>query len=93
MANLPSHPALREGKTLNAVVRDYFKKGCTYIEILEFLKVHHQAKISLSTLKGLKKLNYFRRPLPKKRASFDEVKEVIREELCDSGSILGYRKL
>ena len=26
MANLPSHTALREGETLNAVVRDYFKK-------------------------------------------------------------------
>ena len=29
MANLPSHTALREGETLNAVVRDYFKKGYT----------------------------------------------------------------
>ena len=29
MANLPSHPALREGETLNDVVRDYFKKGYT----------------------------------------------------------------
>ena len=64
------------------------------MEILEFLKVHHKAKISLSTLKRtLKKLNYFRRPLPGKRASFDEVKEVIREELYGSGTILGYRRL
>ena len=82
MANLPSHPALREGETLNVVVRDYFKKGYTYIEILEFLKVHHKAKINLSTLKRvLKKLNCFRGTLLGKRAGFDEVKEVIREEL------------
>ena len=94
MANLPSHPALREGETLNAVVKDYFKKGYTYTEILEFLKVHHKAKISLSTLKRtLKKLNCFRRPLPGKRADFDEVKEVIGEELYGSGPILGYRRL
>ena len=67
MANLPSHPALREGETLNAVVRDYFKKGYTYIETLKFLKVYHKAKITLSTLKRtLKKLNCFRRPLREK---------------------------
>ena len=78
---------------MNAV-RDYFRKGYTYIEILEFLKVHHKAKISLSTLKKtLKKLNCLCRPLPGKRASFEEVKEVIREGLCSSGSILGYRRL
>ena len=48
----------------------------------------------MPTLKRtLKKLNCFRRPLPEKSASFDEVKEVIREELCGSGSILGYRRL
>ena len=94
MANLPNHPALREDETLDPVVRDYFKKGYTYIEILEFLKVHHKAKINLSTMKRtLKKLNCFRRPLPGKRATFDEVKELIREELCGSGSILGYRRL
>ena len=94
MINLPSHLALREGETLNDVVRDYFIKGYTYIEILKFLKVHHKAKINLSTLKRtFKKLNCFGRPLPGKRSSFDEVKEVIREELYGSGSILGYRKL
>ena len=94
MANLPSHPALREGETLNGIVRDYFKKGYTYVEILEFLKVGHKAKISLSTLKrALKKLNCFRRPLPGKKANFDEVKEVMREELYSTGSILGYGKL
>ena len=94
MANLPSHPALREGETLNTVVRGYFKKGYTYIMTLEFLKVHHKAKISLPTLKRtLKKLNCSRRPLLGKRASFDEVKQVIREEICGGGSILGYRRL
>ena len=94
MANLPSHPTLREGKTLNVVVKDYFKKGYTYIEILGFLKVHQKAKISLSTLKRtLKKLNCFHRPLPGKAAEFDEVKEVIGEDLYGSGSILGYSRL
>ena len=94
MANLPSHPALREGETLNDVVRDYFKKECTYIEILGFLNVQHKAKISLSTLKRtLKKLNYFCRPLLRKRAGSDELKEVTGEEHYGSGSILGYKRL
>ena len=94
MANLPSHPTLREGETLNDVVRDYFKKECTYIEILGFLNVQHKAKISLSALKRtLKKLNYFCRPLLRKRAGSDELKEVTGEEHYGSGSILGYKRL
>ena len=79
---------------MNAVIRRYFKKGHTYKEILEFLKVHDKEKINLYTLKRtLKKLNCFHRPLPGLRADFDEVKEAIREELYGSGSIVGYRRL
>ena len=47
----------------------------------------------LTLKRALKKLNCFRRPLAGKRAGFDEVKEVIREELYGGGSILGYRRL
>ena len=48
----------------------------------------------MSTLeRTLENLNCLRRPLPGKRADFDEIKEIIREEIYGSGSILGYRRL
>ena len=37
MANLPGHPVLTDGETLDQIVKDYFKKRYTYLEILEDL--------------------------------------------------------
>ena len=55
-------------KTLDQLLSDYFTKGFTYLEIQEFLRVHHQLTISLSTIKRyLKKLNLFRRPVERIR--------------------------
>ena len=51
IASLPGHPALTDGETLDQIVKDYFKKGCTYLEILEYLKTCHGKTMSLSTLK------------------------------------------
>ena len=51
MANLPRHPVLGRNQNLTDIIKDYFRKGYTYLEMLEFLKVHHKKTISLSTLK------------------------------------------
>ena len=94
MANLPRHRVLRRNQNLTDIVKDYFRKGYTYLEMLEFLKVHHKRTISLSTLKRyLKKMNCFRRPLFGRRINFNEVKEIVQEELYGSGSNLGYRRV
>ena len=39
MANLPRHPVLAGNQYLTDIIKDYFRKGHTYLEILEFLKV------------------------------------------------------
>ena len=55
MANLLHHPVLGTNQNLSDIVKDYFRKGCTYLEILEFKKL-----ISLSTFKRyMKKMNCF----------------------------------
>ena len=55
MANLPHHPVLGTNQNLSDIVKDYFKKGYTYLEMLEFKKL-----ISLSTFKRyMKKMNCF----------------------------------
>ena len=41
MTNLPGHLVLADGETFDQIVRDYFKKGYTYLEILEYLKPFH----------------------------------------------------
>ena len=93
MANLPRHPILGRNQNLTNIVKDYFRKGYTYFEILEFLKVHHKRTISLSTLKSyLKKMNCFCRPLLG-RINFNEVKEIVQDELYGSGSNLRYRRV
>ena len=94
MANLPRHPVLVRNQNLTGIVKDYFRKGYTYLEMLEFLKVHHKRTISLSTLKRyLKKMNCFRRPLFGRRINFNEAKEIVQEELYGSRSILGYKRV
>ena len=94
MANLPRHPVLGRNQNLTDIIKDYFRKGYTYLEMLEFLKVHHKKTISLSTLKRyLKKTNCFRRPLLGRRINFNEVKEIVQEELYGSGANLGYRRV
>ena len=51
IANLPGHPVLTDGETLDQIVKDYFKKGYSYLEILESLKTYHGKTMSLSTRK------------------------------------------
>ena len=51
MENLRGHLVLMEGETLDQIVKDYFKKGYTYLEILECMKTYHGKTMDLSTLK------------------------------------------
>ena len=94
MASLPRHPVLGRNQNLTDIIKDYFRKEYTYLEMLEFLKVHHKKTISLSTLeRHLKKMNCFRRALLGRRINFNEVKEIVQEELHGSGSNLGYKRV
>ena len=60
MADLPRHPVLRRNQNLTVIVKDYFGKGDTYLEMVEFLKVHNKNNWFK---RFLKKMNCFRRPL------------------------------
>ena len=44
MANLPRHPVSERNQNLTDIVKDYFRKGYMYPEMLEFLKVHQKKK-------------------------------------------------
>lgn len=80
---------------LNAeVVSKYFKDGLNYEEILEFLRVHHNCHISLSTLKRhLRQQGLVKRPLERVRSSIEVVERYINEELSGSSSNVGYRRM
>ena len=79
-------------KTLDQLLSDYFTKGFTYQEMQEFLCVHHQQTISLSTIKRyMKKLNLFRRPV--ERSDDTTLLVPAREALSGSGSNIGYRRV
>ena len=94
MANLPRHLVLGRNQNLIDIIKDYFRKGYTYLEMLEVLKVHHKKTISLSILKHyLKKMNCFRQPLLGRRINSNEVKEIVQEELYGGGANLGYRRV
>ena len=45
MAYLPCYPALRSNQSLTAIVKDYFRKGYSNLEMLEFLKVLHKKQL------------------------------------------------
>ena len=67
MANLPHHPVLGTNQNLSDIVKDYFEKGYTYLEMLEFKKL-----ISLSTFKRyMKKMNCFCWPSLGRRIYFN----------------------
>ena len=42
MAKLPHHRVLGGNQNLADIVKDYLRKGYTYLKMLEFLKVHHK---------------------------------------------------
>ena len=72
----------------------YFSDGFAYMEIIEFLRVHHQYFISLSTLKRrLRTFGIRRRALATVRCSHGDLVDAIRHEMYGSGSLIGYRRM
>lgn len=79
---------------VNGLIRHYFERGFTYLEIKEFIHVHHDVNLSLSTIKRrLKKMGLYKRPLPGKRVDAVTLRSLVLNELQGSGSNLGYRRV
>jgi len=77
--------------TFELIVTEYFRKGFTYVEILDFLKKYHSLEMSLRTPK--KKLKSFN--LHKKCHSREEMCHAVnalQDELTRNNSV-GYRTL
>ena len=55
LAKLPSHPVLTEGEILDQIVKDYFEKGYTYLEVLEYLKTCHGKTMSFQFKRYVKR--------------------------------------
>ena len=91
---LPTYISCMEnGKTIenkqsrDKLIVNYFNQGFTNAEILSFLKIQHEVKISNSTLKrSLKKLGLRRKLIGENE---DEIKEAIKLELEGSSGVLG----
>ena len=55
VAKLPSHPVLKEGEILDQIVKGYFEKGYTYLEVLEYLKTYHGKTMSFQFKRYVKR--------------------------------------
>ena len=76
------------------ILLNYFLRGFNYLEIIELLKLYHNLKMSLSTLKRkFKKLGLYRRPLAGRRLSLHNLKNLLSAEFHGSGSNIGYRRI
>ena len=70
-------------------IRDYFKKGLTYDEMLAFLDKHHGIEMSIATLKQrIKEYGLNRR---NENYDINTVRVKIRSLLDGPGCIGGYR--
>ena len=76
------------------IILKYFSDAFSYLKIVELLNHFHDFQISLSTLKRwLKDSNLKRRPLAAVRSSNEEIRQAVQEELNDSVSRVGYRRV
>ena len=77
-----------------STILKYYDDGLTYVEILEFLRIHHSCDISLSTLKRwFREKGIRRRPIAEIRSDQNDVRQAVQEELSGSGSGIGYRRM
>lgn len=73
----------------DSLISSYFGQGYSNREIISFLTIQHSINVSLSTLKRtLSSLGLLRRH-PRGTEDREEIKRIISEELCSSGSTLG----
>ena len=94
LPQLPCKTNNNAESNLNDLIFEYFNKGFTYLEIKEFLSVHHSKEVSLSTIKRrLKSLNLYRRPLVGRRVDPDTLDSAVWSEICGSGSNIGHRRI
>ena len=79
---------------MEAIIKQYFTNGFTYLEIVELLKHQHRYSISLSTLKRrLRSQGLQRRTLQTIRAPINAVESAVQNELYGSGLGIGYRRV
>ena len=73
--------------SFECLVTEYFRKGFTYVNILDFLQKRHSVQISLTTLK--KKLKSF--GLKRRRYSREDLSRTVtvQEELSRYGNSVG----
>jgi len=93
--NLPTLPCVDgPNMDLDSLLVRYFNCGFTYLEIKEFLSVHHGKTVSLSTIKRhLKQMNLAKRPLQNKRISQNDLNNLVRAVISSSGGNMGYRRV
>ena len=75
---------IEEEREETELITRYFQQGFTYLEILEFLKLHG-LELSLSTLKRrLSCLGLQRRPPHHEQVSEETIERIIEHELAGS---------
>ena len=86
------HPLLDDNNySKDELVKAYFERGYTNVEISNSLAIGHAIVISVTTVKRiLRRLNLKRRTMPN---NLEDVVKAILKEKDDSGSCLGYRAM
>ena len=73
----------------NYLIKEYFRLGFNYTEILSFLALYHGVRLSLRHLKRILVSQGLRRK--KIQSPIERVADAIDQELQLSGSCIGYR--
>ena len=73
------------------IIESYFYSGFEYESILQFLSKFHAIKMSMSTLK--RRLKMFGLQRNHQEVNMNEVTEIMRRELSQSGCLFGYRTM
>ena len=90
---LPEYlPSMRNGnQDRNYLIKDYFRLGFNYTEIMSFLALYHGVRFSLRHLKRILVSRGLRRK--KNQSRIEKVVDAIDQELQSSGSCIGYRQM
>ena len=73
------------------IIESYFYSGFEYESILQFLSKFHAIKMSMCTLK--RRLKMFGLQRNHQEVNMNEVTEIMRRELSQSGCLFGYRTM
>ena len=75
----------------NYLIKEYFRLGFNYTEILSFLALYHGVRLSLRRLKRILVSQGLRRK--KIQSRIERVVDAVDQELQSSGSCIGYRQM